>query len=105
MIAGSWLDCTITIATSTTVSAAVDLGRQFETLIVLIPTITSSTLACHGASTIGGTYYPIGNGNTIAASTGGFADVWDIGGFQFIKIVAGTAQEANETFSVCGVRS
>ena len=105
MIHGSWLDCTITIATSTTQSAAVDLGRQYETLIVLIPTITSSTLACYGASTVGGTYYPLGNSVVIAASTGGYADIWEIGGFEFIKIVAGTAQEANRTFSVCGVRS
>jgi len=105
VIHSAWKSCTITIATSTTISAEVDLGRQYETLIVLIPTITLSTLACYGAKTTGGTFYPLGNSVTTEASTGGYADIWDIGGFQYIKIVAGTAQEANRTFYVCGVRS
>jgi len=105
MIVGSELACTITIATSTTVSAAVDLGRKYETMLVLIPTITSSTLACYGATTLAGTYYPLGNAVVISATTGGYLDIWNIGGVQFIKIVCGTAQEANRTFTVWGVRS
>ena len=105
MIPGSWKDATITYLTDADLTAAVDLGRDYETLLIQIPTIDSSTLILHACETLGGTYYPVGNSVSIAASTGGFTDVWDIGGVRYIKIETGTDQTANRTFRVRGVRS
>ena len=103
MIEGQWLDCTITIATSTTVSAAVDLGKTYEKMMVYIPTITSATLSCYVSETLGGTYKAL-NDSTVAG-TGDYHDIWNIGGHRFIKIVSSAVQAANRTFRVRGVRS
>ena len=104
MIAGNWLNATITIATNNTTSAAVDLGKEYETVLVTVPTIDSSTLACHVCETLGGTYVAL-NDTTNTATTGGFQDVWNIGGHRYIKIVTSGAQGSNRTFRVCGIRS
>ncbi len=105
MIQGEWKNCVITIATDNDLSAAVDLGREYETLLVRIPTIDSANLYCYGCETLGGTYTVLGNGVYATAGTGGFLDVWEIGGFKYIKIGTSAIQTSNRTFKVCGVRS
>jgi len=105
MIHSDWKSCTITTTTSDTTSAEVDLEKPYEELEVYIPTLTSSTLALHVSETAGGTYSAAGNSVTIPASTGGYFDIWHLGGNQHIKIVCGSAQAANRTFRVRGVRS
>ncbi len=102
---GSWQDCKITIATDDDLSAAVDLGAVYDTLIVQIPTLTVSDLTLYAAETLTGTYYPVGNSITVVAGTGGFIDIWELGGFQYIKIGTSAGQAANRTFRVRGVRS
>jgi hypothetical protein len=105
MIHSPWKSATITIASDDDLSAEVDLEKPYETLLVLIPTLTSANLTCYVSETAGGTYYALGNSVTVAAGTGGFADIWDIGGHQHIKIGTSAGQAANRTFKVCGVRS
>ena len=105
MIHSDWLPCVITIATDDDLSAEVDLGKPYETLLVYIPTLTSANLTCYAARTAGGTYAAIGNGVVVAAGTGGFFDTWDIGGHRHIKIGTSAGQGANRTFYVMGVRS
>jgi len=105
MIHSLWKDAVITIATDDDLTAEVDLEKSYETLIVLIPTLTSSDLTCYGSETKGGTYYALGSSLTVAAGTGAYADIWNIGGFQHIKIGTSAGQAADRTFRVCGVRS
>lgn len=114
MIHSEWKDAVINIAVDDDLSAEVNLGRAYDTLLVVIPTITSSTVAVHVAEKSGGTYYPLyltstadGDDDPVvaSASTGGITWVVPLGGFQFIKIATGSAQLANRTFRVCGVRS
>ena len=105
MIHSDWMPCVITIATDDDLSAEVDLGKPYETLVVYIPTLTSANLVCYASRTAGGTYSALGSGVVVAAGTGNYCDVWEIGGQQHIKIGTSAVQEANRTFYVMGVRS
>ena len=105
MITGQWLDALIDISVDADLTAEVDLGRPYETMLVHIPALTSADLTCYVAEKTAGDFYALGKTVTVAAGTGSFADIWDIGGHQFIKIGTSVAQEANRTFRVCGVRS
>jgi len=115
MIQGSWETVTIG-ATPATTSAEVDLGRQYETVIIVCPALTTSaTVAIQGARLTGGTFQNIHLTNpaagtnlqviTAAFTTANFTWVAPIGGIQFIKLVLSAAQAAAKTFYVCGVRS
>ena len=112
MIIGSWQSAVITYLTDSQNSAAVDLKRGFENLQVIIPTITSSVINIKVADTSGGTYNLLNHTGLNAtghflpgttAGTGGITALFKLGGFQFIKIYAGTAQGANRTFTVRGM--
>ena len=105
MIIGEFKNATITIATDNDLTAEVDLGRPYETMLVHIPELTSADLTCYVAEKTAGDFYALGKTVTVAAGTGSFADVWDISGHQFIKIGTSVAQGANRTFRVCGIRS
>jgi len=94
----------LTIATSTTVSAACDLGIPCEYVNIVLPALDSTTIGLQ-ASIDGVTYQTLGIGsNTTAATTGTVTTTLEVGGYQFIKIVCGSAQSANRTFTVRGYR-
>ena len=105
MITGQWLDALIDINVDADLTAEVDLGRAYETMLVHIPALTSCNLTCYVAEKTGGTFYALGKDITVAAGTGSFADIWEIGGHQFVKIGTSVAQTANRSFKICGVRS
>jgi len=102
LIHGQWLDALIDISVDADLTAEVDLGRPYETLLVHIPALTSCNLICYVAEKTGGTFYSLG---TMAAGEGTLADTWEIGGHQFVKIGTSVAQAANRIFRICGVRS
>lgn len=116
MIQGSWLNAVVTIATSTTLSAEVDLGRQYETLLITMPTLGTGATAVsfQGARLSGGTFQDLyttdpedGNNHQVISATfttAVFGWVVPIGGFRYIKVKCSGAQAANRTFRVCGVR-
>ena len=115
MLPGSWKTATIG-ATPATTSDEVDLGRQYETVIIVCPALTTSaTVAIQGAEKTGGTFQNVhitdpASGNnkqviTTAFTTANFTWVAPVGGIQFIKLVLSAAQAAAKTFRVCGVRS
>ena len=105
MVIGQWLDALIDISVDANLTAEVDLGRPYETMLVHIPALTSADLTCYVAEKTGGTFYALGKDVTVAAGTGSFADIWDIGGHQFVKIGTSVAQTANRNFKICGVKS
>lgn len=112
MIAGTWKTALIDISVSTTLSAEVDLGDNYEFLTVLIPTITNSTVTVHIAEASGGTFFPVyaldddATGDFTHATTQAtttHAVVFRIGGVQHIKISCGSAQTSTDkTFRVRG---
>ena len=106
-----WKDAVITITTSTTVSAEVNLEANYEFLTVICPALTSATVNIHISDNPSGTFAPLhaldddATGSFLHASTAGvgaMAFVFRIGGVQHIKVVAGAAQAANRTFKVRG---
>ena len=98
---GEWQDATIA---SGTTSAAVNLGRSYEWVQIIIPTITSGDISFTAAETLGGTYYTLGSGSqVITAGTGNFATVATIGGWQYIKVISSVSQ-TTKTFRVRGSR-
>lgn len=108
-----WKPALVDISVSTTESEEVDLGKEYKKLLVLVPTITSSTVSVEVAKSSGGTYFPLYRLDDDA--TGDFADattaatttkavIFNIGGAQFIKILCGSAQTTTDkTFYVKGI--
>lgn len=100
---GEWRAATI--AASGTSSAEVDLGRDYEWVQIIIPTIDSANISFTVAEKTGGTFQALGSGSqVITAGTGGFTTVATIGGFQFIKVVSSATQTAERLIRVRGSR-
>jgi hypothetical protein len=98
----------LTIATSSTISAACDLGIPCEYVSIVLPTLDSTTIAFQ-VSHDGVTYQALGIGTSAvsAATTGAVTETFLLGGYQFFKIVCGTAQSsapATRTFEARGYR-
>ena len=93
-IYGEWKAATIAI--NGTSSAEVNLGRDFDFLEIQIPTLVSGTVKLQVAELTGGTFYDLGDGVTTAAGTHNYADVFYLGGYQFIKVVVSATQTTTE---------
>ena len=109
MLLGSWQ--TYTIAKDGTSGTAVDLGRDYEWLQVVVPTIDSATLTLQVSqdnSTFQNLHIidpTVGDNNVVAtaAGTGAITVLMPMGGFQYVKLVAGAAQStAAVAFSLRG---
>lgn len=121
MIIGEWKTATIPQYVASplepgTLSAEVDLGRAYETLLTVIPTLDSAVVNILAAEKTAGTFQNVcvtdqadGSNSkviTTPAGTGAFTWVVPIGGVQFIKVQTDAAQtSAARAFRVCGVRS
>jgi hypothetical protein len=105
MIVGEWKNALIDVLVDNDLTAEVDLGRPYEVLLVVIPTIDSANVSFQVSEKSGGTYQDLGQNQIIAAGTGAFTTAIKLGGFQYIKIKTSAAQTADRTFRVCGVRS
>ena len=112
MIIGQWL--TATIAINGTLSDEVDLGRPYDTLLVVIPAIDSAQVNVKVAEKKGGTFQDVhitesdGSSAVVKSDlgTGGITWVIPLGGFQFIKLQTSAAQAGDaRSFRVCGCRS
>ena len=100
------------IAANGTISAEVDLGRDYEFLTVIIPTLgDTATTTVHISDASAGTFVPMYYPDMDA--TGDFAHAtsdattthaitFRIGGVRYIKIVTGATQTAETTFKVKG---
>ncbi len=105
-----WEDAVV--ADEGTLSAAVDLGAPYRSLVIDIPTIDSSTVTVQVARTAADTYkslyvISISDGDDdpaiTTAGTGGIMVVLPVFGFQYLKILCGSAQTtAAVTFYVMG---
>ncbi len=100
-IYGEWKAATVTAGTT---SSEVDLGRDYDFLEIQIPTMTSGTMSLEVAEETSGTFYALGDGVTTGASTHNYADVFKLGGYQFIKVVSSVSQSGTVLYRVRGMR-
>ena len=100
---GEWKAATI--ASGGTSSAEVDLGQDYNYLEIQIPTLTSCTLKIQVAEKTGGPFYDLGDGVATGAGTHNYADVFKLGGYQFIKVVTSESQGAQRLIRVRGMRN
>ena len=98
---GSWIAATI--ASSGTSSSAIDLGKVYDYLDIYLPTLTSCTLKLQVSEKLAGTYADLGSGVTTDTTTGGMYDVWELGGWQYIKVVSSATQGAERLIRVRGM--
>lgn len=96
---GQWLEATI--ASGQTSSGEVDLGRgnpfkSFDLLEIQIPTLVSCTIKIQVAENTGGTFRDLGDGVTTVAGIHNYSDVFYLGGWQFIKVVASQTQTTTD---------
>jgi len=100
---GNWKAATIPL--NGTSSVEVDLGRDYEYLNIQIPTLDNpSTIKIQVAEASGGTFYDLGDNVTTDPGAHNYADVFYLGGYQFIKVVADNAQDAQRLIRVRGMR-
>ena len=89
-IYGDWLAATLT---GSTTSAEVNLGMSYDFLEIQIPTLdAAATIKIQVAESAGGTFLDLGDGITTAGGTHNYHDVFKLGGWQFIKVVASASQ-------------
>ena len=93
-----------TIDNGDTSSDEVDLGRDYDFLEVIIPTLTSCTIKIQTAEESGDTPLDLGDGITTATGTHNYHDVFKLGGWRYIKVVASAAQSGNKLIRVRGMR-
>jgi hypothetical protein len=109
---GPWKTASLAFATDDDLTPEVDLGGEFQEVLVLVPTITSSTVTIHVAKESGGTFYPIhelsrsATGSYAHATTAAvtsLAVIFRTGAARFIKIACGSGQAADHDFLVRGI--
>ena len=93
-IYGEWKAATIAAGAKS--SAEVDLGRDYDFLEIQIPTLITGTVKIQVAEKTGGTFYDLGDGVTTASGTHNYADVFALGGYQFIKVVSSATQTSTD---------
>ena len=102
-IYGNWLAATI--ANGAASSDEVDLGRDYDFIEIQIPPLDSATtVKLQVAEKTGGTFRDLGDGVTTAAGTHNYHDVFRLGGYQFIKVVADNTQDAERLIRIRGMR-
>lgn len=116
MLPGQWKDGLIDIDVDANLTAEIDLGRQYETALIVVPTRTvSSQVSLEVAEKTGGTFQDLhdcdradGSSHQIISAAGTAAFTWiaPLGGFQYVKIKLSADQTgSDQTFRICGVRS
>lgn len=99
---GMWATATISSAGSS--SDEVDLGRDYDLMEIIIPTLTSATIKLQTAEVSGGDYLDLGDGVTTDAGTHNYHDVLKLGGWQYVKVVASATQGTDRLIRVRGMR-
>ncbi len=110
---GNWKTALFDISESTTLTAEVDLGDVFDTLLIRIPTITAASISVKVAEASGGTFQDLymtipttGAPIQVKTSSATTAHILQLplGGFQYIKLLSSAEQGEDRSCSVCGVR-
>ena len=103
---GSWMNASISAGATDT--GEIDLGGLYDYLVLLIPGMDTCKLSLKVAEKTteqGGSYYELGQDVKTDEESFNRADVWRLGGFRHIKIVASKAQSAARTIRIRGWRT
>ena len=102
-IYGQWVDAAISAGQPRT--SAIDLGRDYDFLEVMLPGMAACTLTAEVSEQEAGTYFSLlGDETTVDEGGDKRADVWRLGGHRFIKIVSSVAQPNAVTIRIRGMR-
>ena len=93
-----------TIETAGTSSVEVDLGKEYDFMDILIPTMTACSIKIQVSEKSGGTFYDLGDGVTTDTGTFDRADCFKLGGYEYIKVVASKTQASQRLIRVRGTR-
>lgn len=96
------------------ISELVDLGKEYNKLLVFVPTIDSATVSVMvqrdgEIDTVPVVLHVLDDDATgsflhaTSAGTGGIAVIFEIGGCQFVRVVANANQSPDITFNVRGI--
>lgn len=101
-----WKTVTIDVSADDDLSDAVDLGEHYRYLAVVVPALTAARVGVHVATSLAGTYVALGSGTSAQTDQtgGGYATVFDIGGWRYVKLSTSVAQAEDRAFAVQGVR-
>jgi hypothetical protein len=104
-------DVTVTIASSTTVSNAIDLHGASLVGFFLPSTFDGSTISLQAASSLNGTYVAVqdgaGSDYTLTVAASRYIPIPNLAvtaGLRFIKLVTGTAQTTTDTVITLALR-
>jgi len=100
---GQWVDATISAGSSK--SSAIDLGREYDYLLLMLPSMEACKLSLKVSETSGGTYYNLGKNITTNEENFDRADVWKLGGYRFIKIASDKGHQSDVSIRVKGMRA
>ena len=101
-IYGPWREAIITVATDDDLTPEVELGRSFERLQIVIPPLTECKISLQVGVGTGGLFQTLGLDTTTGMTTGSFTTVFELGGWQYIKVATSVGQAADRTFKVRG---
>ncbi len=93
-----------TISANGTTTSAIDLGREYDHLSMQIPPMDACKLYLQVSETLGGTYYDLDKDAMTEEETFNRADVFRLGGWRYIKVVASKPQTAQRLIRVFGMR-
>jgi len=94
------------IAASGTATSFIDLGGNFDSLQIVIPTITSAQIYLTVSEFSDGTYQTLcpGTSGYTDTTTGAYNDTWELYGWRYIKINVSAAQSGGaRKFKVRGL--
>lgn len=100
---GRWFDATISSGERKT--SAIDIGRDYDFLELMIPGMDSCKLYLQVSEREEGTYYDLGNDATTNEENFNRAAIWTLGGFRFIKVVSSVVQNQSVTIRIRGMRN
>ena len=93
-----------TIVQGGTSSSAIDLLREYDFLSMEIPAMDACKIHLQVAETLGGTYYDLDKDAMDFEETFNRADVFRLGGWRYLKVVASKPQTAQRLIRVFGMR-
>ncbi len=101
-IYGNWIAATIPAGGSS--SSAIDLGSKYDYLPMNIPPLDSCKLYLQVAEVLAGPYYDLDKEGMEEESTFGRADVYRLGGWQYVKVVTSKRQSQQRLIRISGMR-
>jgi hypothetical protein len=100
---GNWKIGLIDISEDDDLTAEINLGKEYDYLDIILPTLDSCTVSLQVSEKSNGTFQALGNSVTTRTTTGGYSTVFNLGGWKYIKIKTSASQTADREIKVRGI--